>query len=66
MLDWIRERRKLFVFAIGFALSVFNEAGLTSIADVESGTEIIVTAIIAVLTLFAAERVPNQPLKDKS
>lgn len=66
MLKWINERRKLVVFAIGFVLSALNEAGVTAIANVDSGTETIITAVIAVLTLFAAERIPNQPLDGAS
>lgn len=62
MLQWVQERRKLVVFAIGFVLSALNEAGVTAIADVDSGTQAIVTAVIAVLTLFVAERVPNDPV----
>jgi len=62
MLQWIQERRKLAVFAIGFVLSALNEAGVTAIANVDSGTETIITAVIAVLTLFVAERVANEPV----
>ncbi|MEM7428642.1 MAG: hypothetical protein AAF441_21340 [Pseudomonadota bacterium] len=62
MLTWIRERRKLVVFATGLALTLANEAGATEIVDVDSAVQTIITSVIAVLTLFAAERVPNQPI----
>jgi hypothetical protein len=65
MLDWIKERRKLVVFAVGFALSGLNEIGVSAIVDIDGATNTIITSVIGFLTLFAAERIPNQPINNR-
>ncbi|MCR9215312.1 MAG: hypothetical protein NXI13_16465 [Proteobacteria bacterium] len=59
-MEYIAQRRKVVVMIVGLAVIMANQALGIDFSGVETEA---VNLIVGVLTIFAAERIPNKPIE---